>query len=565
MAVANLCNTCWMALCGREARAFDRATRNVRHTQVEILSRLLRRNRASWYGRQYKFAAIKSIRDFQQAVPLTSYKDYHPAIDRISSGEQNVLTLEPVRRLVPTGGSTSGEKLIPYTDALRRSFQRAIRAWIWDLFYHRPKVRHGRSYWSISPLASVSRRTVGGIPIGFDDDASYLGSLEQQLIRRTMAVPTSVALCPSVIASQYATLFFLLRAGDLSLISVWSPTFFTSLLDIVRSDWPRLCDDIERGTISLTSPADGSTITQRSYRPLPDRAAVLREVFSSMTATDWTPQIWPSLALVSCWADGPSAAYARELQRRLGGVEIQAKGLLATEAFISIPCVRKGKAALAVRCHFFEFQSASADHALPSDALLLAHQLEQGREYRVVVTTEGGLYRYQLRDQVVVVGFENEAPLLRFVGKTDSTSDLVGEKLKAAHVQSALDSAFAECGMQPSFAQLAAEAGAIPCYVLQLTVAGAEAEQIMQGDLTRAVERRLCENPAYAYARKLGQLSQLKIEFLSERDATARTNEYLATRLAAGQRLGDIKPAPLVMRSATADQRKTRDEESCSR
>jgi hypothetical protein len=275
---------------------------------------------------------------------------------------------------------------------------------------------------------------------------------------------------------------------------------------------------------------------------------MLRAVLSSsMSAADWVPQVWPYLALVSCWADGPSAVYARELQRRLGHIEIQAKGLLATEAFVSIPRVGRPGAALAVRSHFFEFQPASAHNGSPSGSLLLANELEEGREYRIVVTTEGGLYRYQLQDQVVVVGFENETPLVRFVGKADSTSDLVGEKLNAAHVQSVLDSAFAECGLDPTFAQLTAEAGAKPYYVLQFTVIAAEADRIKREKLRQAVERRLCENPAYAYARKLGQLSQLRIECLSERSAAARTNEYLATRLQSGQRLGDIKPAPLAM------------------
>jgi len=49
---------------------------------------------------------------------------------------------------------------------LRREFQRAVAAWIADLFWQRPAVRHGRAYWSISPALAPPRRSTGGIPIG---------------------------------------------------------------------------------------------------------------------------------------------------------------------------------------------------------------------------------------------------------------------------------------------------------------------------------------------------------------------------------------------------------------
>ena len=52
----------------------------------------------------------------------------------------------------------------------------------------------------------------------------------------------------------------------------------------------------------------------------------------------------------------------------------------------------------------------------------LAHELERGRTYSVVVTTGGGLYRYRLGDLVNVVGFEAGCPLLRFVGREEASS-----------------------------------------------------------------------------------------------------------------------------------------------
>ena len=89
-------------------------------------------------------------------------------ITRVAAGEERVLTSERVLLLEPTSGTTGGEKLIPYTAGLRRQFQRGVSAWMADLFYHRPQVRSGRAYWSISPALVSQRVSPGGIPIGFE-------------------------------------------------------------------------------------------------------------------------------------------------------------------------------------------------------------------------------------------------------------------------------------------------------------------------------------------------------------------------------------------------------------
>src|SRR6476661_5570169 len=134
MSLTYLFNTCWMAGCYREARAFDRASQNVRRTQALLLERILRQNRETWFGCKHGFARIHDEREFQNAVPIATYSDFVNDVDRIAAGERNVLTAEDVQLFEPTGGSSSGEKLIPYTPGLRRSFLRAVRTWIWDLY-----------------------------------------------------------------------------------------------------------------------------------------------------------------------------------------------------------------------------------------------------------------------------------------------------------------------------------------------------------------------------------------------------------------------------------------------
>lgn len=541
----SFCNTVWMAACYREAQAFRRSTGAVRQTQARLLRRIVQENRQTWFGERHRFSTISSVEEFQDAVPISSFDDYRRQIDRIAHGESRVLTAEQVKLLEPTGGTSRGEKLIPYTASLRRAFQRAINVWIWDLYSSRPAVRQGTAYWSISPLASSLRKTSGGIPIGFDEDAAYLGRFEKMLVERTMAVPSTVALAPDIASCRYATLFFLLRNPRLSLISVWSPTFLMELLKFLWVNWDQLCCDVEVGKISTPTAANQGSPFRQQFEPQLQRAQALRKLFgNSHGIAGCIRTIWPMLRLVSCWADGPSSSYANNLRTYLDGVELQPKGLLATEAFVSVPLVDQAAPALAIRSHFFEFRPVDRS-PLEMTPLLLAHELKVGCHYEVLVTTQGGLYRYQLHDQIEVVGFLRETPLLRFVGKTDATTDLVGEKLNAAHVESVLQSAFRELDLAPRFVQLFADA-ANANYVLRLYDPSLSSRCQIIDRLCQSLDTGLSANSAYRYARNLAQLRSPTVELLQECEVDALVADNLSRKAAAGQRMGDIKTSTLL-------------------
>jgi hypothetical protein len=551
MSLTYLFNTCWMAGCYREARAFHRGSQNVRQTQALLLERILRQNRETSFGCKHGFARIHDEREFQNVVPITTYCDYVNDVDRIAAGERNVLTAEVVQLLEPTGGSSSGEKLIPYTPELRRSFLRAVRTWIWDLYSKRPAVRSGHSYWSITPLAKANRRTSAGIPIGFESDTSYLSRGERLVVERTVVAPPEVLSAPTIEAARYVTLFHLLRTRDLSLISAWSPTFLTGLFRFVVEHRHQLVSDIAQGriTANIVGPSE---LSQRQYTPSTERSKELERIFKGTSnAYQWPASLWPSLALVSCWADGPSLAHANNLRQYLGKIELQPKGLLATEAIVTIPLLECAAAALAIRSHFFEFVPVTANIRCQDTRPLLADELTEGGHYRVLVTTDGGFYRYDLHDEVEMVGHYNRVPLLRFVGKTDEVSDLVGEKLHASHVQSVMQRIFQKYQLNPIYARLFARSYGMPGYVLQLTASQVINNPELQTRLRVEIERGLESNPGYKYAREMEQLSQLELELVDEIEADAHTTYEIAEQVSAGQRLGDIKSTTLRRQSSS--------------
>jgi hypothetical protein len=545
----SIANTLWFLLSLTDSLAFHQTLDDVAGAQQHYLLQLLRRNANTDFGRRYDFASIRSVAEYQARVPLSTYKDYQQAIDQISHGQQAVLTQEPVLLLEQTSGSTAATKHIPYTASLKAEFQQAIAPWIVDLFRHDPRLLLGQAYWSVTPVTQRNERTSGGIPIGFEEDNEYFGLVQRHLIQAVQAAPPLVRLIDPVETFRYVTLLFLLRSRSLTLISVWNPTFLTLLVEPLPEWWPQLADDIAHGTLSplVPLPSDLKIALGAMNRPRPRRAREIRAIFQTHTdAATIHTQLWPRLRLISCWAEAQAAFYAPELARLFPQARLQGKGLLATEGVVSFPLVGQPGAVLALRSHFFEFLPAAGTAA--NIRPLLAHELDQGDCYEVILTTGGGLYRYRLHDLVEVVGHLKNCPLLRFIGKSAHISDHFGEKLNERHVRQALETLFSHHTIHPNFAMLACETESKPpTYVLFIEAPDVSNEVLQQ--LGVGLETVLQENFHYRYCRDLGQLGALRVFRINSGPMAA----YLATCQAHGQRVGDIKPVALHQRGGWAE------------
>jgi len=524
---ATLAHAAWAASLAPAAAAFDAATHDVVGTQTRLLRALVRRHGAGAFGRDHRLERVRGLQDLPHALPLADYDGHRPYVERVAAGEPNVLGCERVHALEPTSGSGAAPKLIPSTAGLRAAFGRGIAPWIVDLLEGDPRIATGPAYWSVSPVLQPDARSAGGLPIGFEDDGAYLGAFGRRLQRAVLAVPNAVRHAADVETFRYLTLLHLVARGDLRLISVWNPSFLALLLDALPRHAEAIADDLEQGRCRPpTGPERPDLAPARSDA----RARTLRRAAAAPDAAATSAALWPRLRLLSCWTDAHAATTAAALAARLPHATLQGKGLIATEAFVSLPLRAAPAPVLAVRSHVFEFLEPGGH------ATRFAHELEAGDEVEVVVTT-GVLYRYRLGDVVRIEGHHRRAPTLRFIGRAGHVSDRVGEKLDERHVRAALEAAWRLVGAAPRFALVACDdAGAPPAY--HLYVEGLAAPH--DAAIATAIERHLRGNPHYAYARDLGQLGPLRVVHVV--DGAAAFEDALAAR---GQKRGDVKPTAL--------------------
>jgi hypothetical protein len=303
---------------------------------------------------------------------------------------------------------------------------------------------------------------------------------------------------------QLLTLLALASRSDLALVSVWSPTFFLTLIGALET----------RGEEIEWHLANGGHIAGLDVSADPSAL----ERFRAFRHHGSLERFWPRLALVSCWADGDSRPYCEQLRARLPHAAFQAKGLLATEGVVTVPDAA-GRPVLAADSGFFEFLDSGGCCRLP-------HELQGGEQYELVITTAGGLYRYRIGDLVECEQNDGVAgPVLHFVGRAGLNSDLVGEKLSEQFIAACL-------APVNGFRMLVRHTGAAPGYALIV-----DRSQVADAKgLGQEIERSLRANPQYAYARKIGQLRQLSVYCVAD-----PLNLYIRHAMGSHVRLGDVK------------------------
>jgi len=487
---------------------------------------------------EHEFGKISNPKVFKRKVPVMEYEGYEKWLIRIMNGEDSVLTQEPVSILEPTSGSTAGTKLIPYTKSLQKDFLKGIRPWIFDLILKGETFR-GSAYWSITPFQKTDIQTKSQIAIGFKNDSEYFGNLEQMIIGRILSVPSEVCEISEIENFRYATIIFLVSDRLISFISIWNPTFLSIMLKYMLEWKEQIVEDIRFGRITFPKKMNAllAKRLEDKLEPNEERARELAIAFEGIEEKLNFSLIWPNLSIISCWADGNSLSYAEKIAEFFPDVIVQPKGLLATEAIISFPFIGKRGSLLSVRSHFFEFIEQKEVN-LGEQEIKLAHQLEIGKRYSVVVTTGGGLYRYQIGDIVEIVGFYLSCPLIRFVCRSNNVSDLFGEKVNEKFLEMILKLNFEKYSIKTKFFMIAPDENEIGQIAYTLFIEFGKNENISKINfLCEDLEKSLHENFHYSYCRSLGQLNSFQV-FLIEKSGE---EDYINHCVSNGQRLGDIK------------------------
>jgi hypothetical protein len=425
----------------RHAR-FQRATERPEDAQGAVLRRLLSRNAGTAFGRAHAFATIDGPAEFARRVPIRDFEGFRPWVERVVAGEPHVLTAETPTAFATTSGTTGQPKLVPVTPTWESELAGAMRVWMLGaLRDHARCFEHG-ILTLVSP--AVEGRTPDGRPVGALSGMAY--QRIPWLLRRQYAAPYAAHLIPDPDLRYFVTMRLGL-ARRVSTIATPNATSLIRLAETAARHSEAIVRAVHDGTLGVPM-AEGaspsSPIATRALeairgwlRPDPVRARALER--AAADAGRLTPAAcWPELALIACWLGGTAGHHARQLADHYGDVPLRDLGLVASEGRMTVP-LEDGTPAgvLAVDTGFFEFVPEERIDE-PEPPVRLAHELEDGRRYYVLLSGANGLYRYDINDVVEVRGFHGETPRIAFVRKGRDMVSITGEKLHLNHLQAAI-------------------------------------------------------------------------------------------------------------------------------
>lgn len=402
--------------------------------QRDVLLDILQRSAATEIGRRHRFDRIDSVRAFQDEVPLSDWGDYEEASERMQHGVEDVLFEGRPVHFVMTSGTSAKPKLLPESAAGAQAKAVTSRFRTTVVARLAPAIADGR----LLPLANAGRldTTPCGIPVGMASGLTLAG-LDDRM-RAQIAYPLDLLQIDDANALDYCLMRFAL-CEDVREVAGNNAGRLGSLLEMADRSRDTLLSDIERGALSVdTTPVDLSG----HLRPDAARADALRAFVAGRGRLD-PRDYWPDLEIASFWLGGSVGRYVDTIRPWLGErVRLMDCGYGASEGKFNIPMHYDSPAGtLALHGAFYEF--------IPLDggAPRLAHELDAGASYRIVVTTCSGLYRYDLHDIVRVAGRTAATPEIEFTSKAGEVANICGEKTALPSILLAMDSALRHLSM----------------------------------------------------------------------------------------------------------------------
>ena len=530
----------------RATAALRRAGRDVRGTQLARLAEFVRRARRSDFGRDRDLRSVRTrgtgdlLGAVRSRVPALTYEDHRPYIEATLAGRSRGLFApgERVRMFALTSGTTDARKYLPVPG---RAVRHHRRGWlVWGLAAYLPDpagIVRGKLALSGDP---AEERSPGGTPCG-----SISGLLaESQIgpVRRSYAAPPETGRlrragggtgdAGGLTAAKYYLQWRFGLHSDVGSFVTPNPATHLNFAKWGAEHADLLTDHAARGGLpdelfrpggvleGVELPREVRRAARRRLPADPGLAARLRGLARSGSFRP--AEVWPHLNLVGCWTGGPLAHYLPLLGEHYGDARVRDIGLIASEGRTTIPTEDGTPAGLLdVQGAFFEFVP-EGEIDRPDPPALLADELTPGENYYLLMTTPGGLWRYDIRDLVRCEGYAPPegsrrelkraagpgTPLLSFLSKGRHFSSVTGEKLSEYQAAGAVAGALAASGRRLSAYALAPvfRAGS-PRYELF-----AEAAEAPPAAVAADIDRRLrAANCEYAAKRASGRLGPVAV------------------------------------------------------
>lgn len=356
--------------------------------QKELLFQLLNKAQNTEMGILYGFDTIKNYDTFKSRVPLSDYESVESQIKRCRKGIQNIFWPTPIKWFAKSSGTTNSKsKFIPVSvESLENCHYKAGKDMLALYFNNNEN----------SQLLTGKSLRLGGSNEVYNNNNSYFGDLSAIIIQN-LPLWAELSSTPS---------------NKTSLIAEWE----TKMKAIVKETIPE----------NVTSLAG-----------IPSWMFVLLQNVLEETGAKSIKEVWPNAEVY--FHGGVSFKPYRELYENLfphQGFQFY-EIYNASEGFFGIQDKNDSDELLLMLDYGIFYEFIPSNDIQKSKQTISLSEVELGINYAVVITTNAGLWRYQIGD---TIHFTNLSPYrIQVTGRTKQHINVFGEELIMHNAEKALE------------------------------------------------------------------------------------------------------------------------------
>jgi len=366
-------------------------------TQHETIYKLLAKAAFTEWGKKYDYTSITSVSEYQNRFPVQTYEDLLPYVERLKKGENNLLWPGEIKWFAKSSGTTSTKsKFIPMSnEALEKCHYRAAKDILIIYTMNHPE----------TGIFSGKSLTLGGSHKieNYSNDVLY---------------------------------------GDLSAILIENAPFW---VDIIRTPKSKiaLLEDFEEKLNTITRTTLNENVT--SIAGVPSWYLVLIKQVLAYTGRSNLLDVWPNLEVF--FHGGVSFTPYRDQYRSLiNGEQMNyMETYNASEGFFGLQDDPSRDDMLLMLDYgiFYEFIPVDRMSTGSASAITLG-EVEKDVNYAIVISTNGGLWRYMMGDTVIFTGLNPYR--FRISGRTKHFINVFGEEVIIDNAEKALEAACKKTG-----------------------------------------------------------------------------------------------------------------------
>ena len=356
--------------------------------QEELLLNLIRTAEHTVIGKQFGFSSIKSYQEFVERVPVSTYEDLEPLIERTRTGEQNVFWNTPIKWFAKSSGTTNAKsKFIPVSNESLQNCHYNASKDLLSLYLNNNEE---------SQLFTGKSLRLGGSKQLYEDNNTFFGDLSAILIDN-MPIWAEFSSTPS---------------NKVSLMSEWETKI------------PAIINETIHENVT-------------SFAGVPSWMLVLMNKTLEATGKGNLLEIWPNLEVY--FHGGVSfEPYRDQYKKILPSSGFQYYEIYnASEGFFAIQDLNNSSDLLLMLDYgiFYEFIPMDT-FGTPEQKIIRLSEVELNKNYAIVITTNAGLWRYMIGD---TVRFTSLNPYrIRVSGRTKHHINVFGEELIVENTDKAI-------------------------------------------------------------------------------------------------------------------------------